>query len=321
MEKSRFSEKIHEDIIKSLPKNSDECQYELASALLCARVTSHSTGKISSGMKSFSSAVADYLRHLMVCIRIEMPTDDRDNDWSRIFTEGRNRDSMNQHAFSSESLRAWINALPDLTSMDRADELASDVSARRAALRGAFLISGYAGDPISEYRIEIRVADSTYVEPLMMFFHGQNIIPNIARRGNTTILYLRDGEQIADFLAFIGAHRSVVFYESIRAEKEVRSQVNRVVNCDTANAMRQAEAGMKRAEKIRRIIESSNGSDIPQELLDTARVFLDNPGLSIRDIGELMDPPIGKSGMHHRLKKLEQMADEGSLSNSVKEGV
>lgn len=311
MDKIRFSDKIHEDIIKSPPKNSDECQYELASALLCARVSNPSKDKNSSKTTTFSTLVTDYLRHLMTCSKIEMPLGCHDHDGSRKDSESRDKNLLNQQIFSGESLAAWIKALPDLASKEKSDELASDVSARRAALRGAFLIAGYAGDPISDYRIEIRVAHSAYVEPLMMFFHGQNIVPNIARRGHTSILYLRDGEQIADFLAFIGAHRSVVFYESIRAEKEVRSQVNRVVNCDTANAMRQAEAGMKRAEKIRHLIENSKGSDIPQELMETARVFLDNPGLSIKDIGDLMEPPIGKSGMHHRLKKLEQMADEG----------
>lgn len=311
MEEIRFSDKIREDIIKSPPKNSDECQYELASALLCARVSSHGDARHNSKSTVFSPHVAEYFRALMVCCGLYSSSEPHDIDLLRRHIEGRGKDTGSRQHFLDENISAWIRVLPNLQSIEKSDVFASDVLARRAALRGAFLVAGYAGNPLSDYRIEIRVGNSSYVEPLMLFFHGQNIIPNIVKRGKTTVLYLRDGEQIADFLAFIGAHRSVVFYESIRAEKEVRSQVNRVVNCDTANAMRQAEAGMKRSEKIRNLIERSNGSDIPQELMETARVFLDNPGLSIKDLGELMDPPIGKSGMHHRLKKLEQMADEG----------
>jgi hypothetical protein len=108
----------------------------------------------------------------------------------------------------------------------------------------------------------------------------------------------------------IGAHRSLLYFENVRANKEIRNQVNRAVNCDTANAKRLADAGVRRGELIKALLQSSAAGRIPEELKAAADVLIDNPGLSLQDLGEMMDPPIGKSGMYHRMQKLERIAND-----------
>ena len=121
-------------------------------------------------------------------------------------------------------------------------------------------------------------------------------------------MYLKEGQHISDFLLQTGAHESLMEFESLRVEKEMRNSVNRVVNCDNANSQRIANTSARQLELIRSLRDSRLLGRLPAELQAAAQARLDNPDLSLRELGELMDPPIGKSGMNHRLKKLENLA-------------
>lgn len=122
------------------------------------------------------------------------------------------------------------------------------------------------------------------------------------------MVYLKEGQYIAEFLLQSGAHESLLAFESLRVEKEMRNSVNRVVNCDNANAQRIANTSARQLELIRFLRDSRTLGQLPAELQAAAEARLENPDLSLRELGELMDPPIGKSGMNHRLKKLENLA-------------
>ncbi len=190
------------------------------------------------------------------------------------------------------------------------DNVTSSTRIRRAALRGAFMACGTAADPRRAYQIELHVKDSVFAHALMLILHAEDIEPSLLLRHGRNILYFKEGAQLGDFLAMIGAHISLLHFENIRTDKEIRNQVNRMVNCDTANAVRQAEAGARRGERLKTLLLGEEAARLPQELKDAAEVLIDNPGLSIKELGEMMDPPISKSGMHHRLRKLEKYAEE-----------
>ncbi|MBQ1895172.1 MAG: DNA-binding protein WhiA [Clostridiales bacterium] len=187
--------------------------------------------------------------------------------------------------------------------------LAADTSFTRSFLRGAFLACGYCSDPHKTYRIELHIHNKGIVESMTDMLIGQDIHPSQVIRDSATVLYISNGDSVSDFLSMIGATASMLAFENIRAEHELLGSVVRTVNCDSGNTKRQAEAGARRTELIRKLMQSPKASQLPESLAEAARVHLENPGASIAELGKMMDPPIGKSGMNHRLEKLLQIAN------------
>ena len=138
--------------------------------------------------------------------------------------------------------------------------------------------------------------------------HAENIQPSLTMRQNATVITIREGNNVSDFIAFTGATGAMLDFENIRAEKEIKSRVNRDINCDLGNSKRQADASARRTELFINLLNSEEGIKLPQELTDAAIVHINNPGLSITELGQLMNPPLKKSGMNHRLIKLEEIA-------------
>jgi len=124
------------------------------------------------------------------------------------------------------------------------------------------------------------------------------------------VLYLKDGSQIVDVLNIMEAHVALMELENVRILKEMRNQVNRQVNCETANLNKTIGAAVKQIEDIRFLQEERVLDTLPDSLREMARVRLENEDVPLKDLGMLLDPPIGKSGVNHRLRKLSQIADE-----------
>ena len=161
-------------------------------------------------------------------------------------------------------------------------------SGARYFLRGAFLVCGYVTDPKSAYRIELRPVN-----------------PEAAEHA----IYIRNGDSVSDFLGIIGASTARLTFENIRIEREVYSDINRAVNCDSGNTGRQAEAAVRRGELIGKLMASPEAEKLPKSLYEAAIVHQQNPGASIAELGSLMNPPISKSGMNHRLSRLIEIAE------------
>jgi len=185
----------------------------------------------------------------------------------------------------------------------------TDPDFRRYFLRGVFLECGYCSDPAKTYRIELHIKNPAACEIVMEILESEDIKAAASERNGTSVIYIRNGDSVSDFLGVIGAGKSRLDFENIRAEKEVYGSVNRTMNCDTANAGRQAEAGARRNEAFQKIKGSDEYKKLPQELRDALNIHLENPGASIAELGKMMDPPIGKSGMNHRLNKLLEIAN------------
>ncbi|MBO4636293.1 MAG: DNA-binding protein WhiA [Clostridiales bacterium] len=178
----------------------------------------------------------------------------------------------------------------------------------RYFLQGAFLSCGYFSDPYKSYRVEFHLKNKKAAETVEAMLRSEGFNPLSTVRKSVNVIYLKNGDAVSDLLAVIGADSCKLAFESIRTEKEVMGSVTRTVNCDSANTRRQAEAGAVRNELIKKLMNSDKAATLPGELLEAARVHMENPGLSIADLGKMMDPPLGKSGMNHRLARLLEIA-------------
>ena len=179
----------------------------------------------------------------------------------------------------------------------------------RRFLRGAFWGCGYCTDPSKSYRIEFVVKEPENATLISAALDVLSIKHVRAERKGSFALYFKDGDDVSDFLSYIGSPSAMMEFENIRAGKDVNSKVTRTVNCDEGNTKRQAEAAAHRNELITKVMESGLASKLAPELREAAKAHMENPGASLAELGAMMDPPIGKSGMRHRLDKIAEYAN------------
>ena len=180
---------------------------------------------------------------------------------------------------------------------------------RRAFLRGAFLVSGSVSDPRRFYHFEIVCASRPKAEQLSSLIRDISLDAKIVERKGHFVVYLKEGAQIVDMLGVMEAHRSLMELENIRILREISNSVNRQVNCETANINKIVGAAVKQIDDIRTIDTYMGLSALPENLEKMARLRLQYPDTPLKELGELMDPPLGKSGVNHRLKRLSMIAD------------
>ena len=130
----------------------------------------------------------------------------------------------------------------------------------------------------------------------------------MVERKNNYMIYLKVGDHIADMLGIIGAHNNLLKYEDVRVLKDMRNSVNRMVNCETANLNKTIDASVRQIESINYFKENNLFSDLPENLKQIAELRLEYPNLSLKELGQMIDPVLGKSGVSYRLKKIEEMA-------------
>lgn len=181
---------------------------------------------------------------------------------------------------------------------------------RRSYLRGVFLGAGSLSDPMNSYHLEIVANSEEYAESLVKLIETFGLHPKISSRKNVLLVYLKESEQIADFLNIIGAHQALLELENIRIQKEMRNQVNRLVNCESANMNKTIDAAYRQRMNIELIQKYYGFEQLNEGLRALAEARLEYPEVSLKELGALMDPPIGKSGINHRMRKLEELADE-----------
>lgn len=178
---------------------------------------------------------------------------------------------------------------------------------KRAFLRGAFLGGGSISRPSSDYHLEMVTGNEDFARSIIKVMHTFSMKAKLTDRKNDYIVYLKDGESIINFLRVIGAHNSMMEFEGVRVVKEMRNNVNRRVNCETANLGKVVKAAVRQINCIKFIDEHMGLSELPQALQDTARLRLEYPDASLNELVEYSGG-IGKSGINHRLKKLQEMA-------------
>lgn len=187
--------------------------------------------------------------------------------------------------------------------------LVQQTCCKRAFIRGAFMAAGSISDPNKSYHFEIvchTMEQAVQLQTLMAFFDTE---PKIVERKERLVVYLKEGEQIVDMLNVMEAYVSLMNLENVRILKEMRNSVNRKVNCETANINKTVSAAVRQLEDIKRIRDTIGFDNIPAPLAEIAQVRLDYPEATLKELGTFLDPPVGKSGVNHRLRKLAAIAE------------
>lgn len=191
-------------------------------------------------------------------------------------------------------------------------EIMSDSQKKRSYLRGAFLAGGSVNNPeASSYHLEIYSSYEAHNEDLCRLMNDFNLNAKTIVRRNGFITYIKEAEKISEFMAVIGATRGMLTFEDIRIVRDMRNSVNRLVNMENANLNKTIDAAQRQVEAIR-LIDSTQGiSSLPERLQVMARFRLDNPDLSLKELGEqVQGGPISKSGVNHRLRKIVEIAEK-----------
>jgi len=189
-------------------------------------------------------------------------------------------------------------------------EITQNSCCKRSFIRGAFLSSGSMSNPKKAYHLEFDVPDLDKAQQLKELILAFHIDAKIVRRKNSYVVYIKEGSQIVDLLNVMEAHVALMNLENVRILKEMRNQVNRQVNCEAANISKTVAAASKQMEDILYIKEHMGFGDLADGLKEIAQLRIDYPEASLKELGSMLSPPIGKSGVNHRLRKLSMIADQ-----------
>ena len=180
---------------------------------------------------------------------------------------------------------------------------------RRAFIRGAFLAAGSISDPEKFYHFEIACTSMEKAKQLQEVISTFSIDAKIVVRKKYYVVYIKEGSQIVELLGLMEAHVALMEWENIRILKEMRNSVNRQVNCETANINKTVSAAVKQLGDITYIRDTVGLDYLPEALAEIAQIRLDKPDATLKELGESLNPPVGKSGVNHRLRKISTIAE------------
>lgn len=180
---------------------------------------------------------------------------------------------------------------------------------KRAFLRGAFLAAGSINTPEKNYHFEIACATEAKAEQIQNVLRSFDIDSKIILRKKNYVTYIKEGEQIVNVLNIMEAHVALMEFENVRILKDIRNSVNRKFNCETANINKTVSAAVKQKLDIEYIRDTVGFEGLAEGLEDIAKARLERPEASLKELGAALDPPVGKSGVNHRLRKLSSIAD------------
>lgn len=180
----------------------------------------------------------------------------------------------------------------------------------RTIVKGAFMSTGSVNNPESNYHLEMSFVEKKNAEYVLNICKSYDVNLKLLESKGKFILYIKEGEEISKFLALIGANNGVMKFEDIRTTREVRNNVNRKVNCETANLNKTIDAAVNQVNDIKLIQKLNKFDELSEDLQAIAIVRLEYPDLSLKELGEQLEPPLGKSGVNHRLKKIHEIAEE-----------
>jgi len=189
------------------------------------------------------------------------------------------------------------------------DDLLRSDCCRRAYLRGVFLGGGSVNTPEGTYHLEVVTTNEKFalaIRKLMKKFH---LAAGVSQRKNWHVVYLKESEQIISFLNILGAHSALLNFENARIYKDMRNQVNRLVNCETSNLNKTVNAAVRQIENIKLIRDTLGLDQIPKQLREIAEIRVKYPDASLKELGDFTEPRLGKSGVNHRMRRIEEIAE------------
>lgn len=188
--------------------------------------------------------------------------------------------------------------------------VANRACCRRAFVRGSLIAGGFVADPKGDFHLEIAVQGEQFARDLAALIEGMGVHARVNPRRGAYAVYIKSAEDIKMLLSKLGANRAVAEIEEARAVKSVKNDVNRRVNAELANQTRSAGAAQRQIELIEALEKLGLRRDLPEALETFCALREAHPDLSLRDLGQLCDPPLSKSALYHRVLRLEKMAEE-----------
>lgn len=188
--------------------------------------------------------------------------------------------------------------------------LIKNACCQRAFLRGAFLSVGSISDPAGGYHLEFVCTNAEKAAQLLEVLQAFDIEGKLVLRKKYFVVYLKEGESIVDLLNICEAHIALMEFENLRILKDVRNNINRQVNCETANINKTVHAATRQIQDIQYIRDHGGLGQLSENLREMAEVRLEYPDVPLKELGEYLNPPVGKSGVNHRLRKLSEFADK-----------
>jgi DNA-binding protein WhiA len=222
----------------------------------------------------------------------------------------------NNYLITVGSQPRLAGALADLGILDEQHHLAYGIAQKLVRkdccavsyLRGAFLGGGFVADPHGDFHFELTAETPEMAEDLVSLMARFEIEAKVTQRRGAYAVYLKGAEPIVTFLALVGAHRALLRTEDVRIIKSMRNEVNRLVNAETANLQKSADAAVEQLEDIRRLASTRGLENLPPALRELAELRLAYPDVSLRELGELADPPLSKSAVYHRIRRIQELA-------------
>lgn len=196
-------------------------------------------------------------------------------------------------------------------------DLVTKQCCKRAYLRGVFLGGGSVNNPEGTYHLEIISNNKDHVESIASYMQEFDLPAKISQRKSWYVVYIKESEQIVNFLNIIGAHNALLNFENIRIVKDMRNRVNRLVNCETANLNKTVNASMRQIQCIKTIQATIGLQKLAPGLREIAALRLEFPDVTLKELGEMTTPKLGKSGINHRMRKLEKIAENIKNGDSV----
>ena len=308
-----FSKEVKEELSRQMAAGRHCCIAEMAAIIsLCGHVKISGENRYSVNIHTENIAVArKYFTLLKKTFNIVAEITIRQNVYlkkARTYTI-----TVNNHEDALKLLTTCklIDENGDIAeNMSIADNVViMNSCCKRAFLRGAFIASGSISTPEKFYHFEIVCNSYDKAVQLCQLMTTFQIEAKIVERKRHFVVYIKDGSGIVDILNVMEAHVALMNLENVRILKEMRNSVNRKVNCETANLNKTVAAAVKQIEDIKYIRDTVGLSSLPETLRQLAEIRLENPDVSLKELGTLLDTPVGKSGVNHRLRKISEIAE------------
>lgn len=295
-----FSNEVKSELIAAVTDKDKKfaCLYGLI--IFCKKITSDEIC-----FQSESKEVADFFSELITEIFKNSVK------FSKDVFERKNGTSLHSFTVSEQASIEKITDLFKISAENREIDLKKiDNNSIQNFISGAFMSCGSVTNPENGYHLEFAVNSEQLCSDLFVLLNSIGFAVKKVIRKNSYIVYLKESENIEDLLTFMGAQSSTLEIINVKILKDVRNRANRVRNCDVANCNKISAASVSQAQDIK-YIDSVVGLDsLPGTLQEIAKARLEYPEFSLNDLGEILEPPIGRSGVNHRLKRIKQIADQ-----------
>lgn len=309
-----FSGKVKEELSKHM-SNAAHCRIAEVAAILtmCGSIAIDIHNQYSVKVRTETKATADKFQLLLwKTFHIQEEIVQRSNAYSK---------NLNTYTITIRNHNDAMKVLQSTKLVHESGEINEGFSitnnvvvmkdcCKRAFIRGAFMAAGSISDPNKSYHFEIKCNTGQKAEQLICLLKNFNIDAKTVARKGSYVVYIKEGEGIVDVLNVMEAHISLMEMENIRILKGMSNYYNRQVNCETANIRKTVTTAYRQIEDIQFIIEKAGLGFLPDKLQEIATVRLENPDTSLQELGEMLNPPLGKSGVNHRLRKICQIADD-----------